>query len=158
MLNILRHLCFISTRLGTDTLTEYTFVYLAAIDILSQYPMSAGAFLKKIQPSEIGKIPRHPLDRSMDLFFLTAAEHLSSILDASVAEELLTPAASPYLITDGDPRLLPIFEAAHGVMLNVLAAPHNADLAASQIEPYASLLIQVARLRCFVLPICTTHG
>lgn len=145
MLSILRHLCFISTRLGTDKLSEYTFVYLAAIDILSQYPRSAGAFLKKNQPTEIGRIPQHPLDRCMDLFFLTAAEHLAFILDADIARELLTSAASPYLSTDGDPRLLPIFEAAHSVMLNLLAAPHNADIAASQIESYASLLFQVRR-------------
>lgn len=157
MLNIFRHLCFITTRLGTDTLSEYTFVYLAAIDILSQYPMNAGAFLKEIQPSEIGRIPRHPLDRNMDFFFLTAAEQLTFILDANVAKELLTPAASPYLSTDGDPRLLPIFEAAHSVMLNLLAAPHNADLAASQIESYARLLFQVRGCRCFALPICTAH-
>ncbi len=143
MLSTLRHLCFISIRLGTDTLCEYTFVYLAAIDILSQYPTSAGTFLKKTQPTEIGRIPQHPLDRCMDLFFLTAAEHLAFILDADIATELLTFAASPYLSTDGDPRLLPISEAAHCVMLNLLSAPHNVDIAASQIESYVSLLFQV---------------
>lgn len=145
MLKILRHLCFISSRLGTYTLSQYSFAYLAAIDVLSQYPMCAEAFLNEIQPTEIGAIPQHPLDRSMDLYFLNTAEHLAFVLDTDTAKELLTPAASPYLIIDGEPGLMKIFEAAHSVMLGVLATPHNVDLASSQIETYASLLFQVRR-------------
>lgn len=79
----------------------------------------------------------------MDLYFLNAAEHFAFILDTNAAKELLLPAVSPYLSTSGDLGLLQIFEAAHSVMLAVLAVPHNVDLAASHIESYACLLFQV---------------
>lgn len=143
MLKILHHLCFISSRLGTDKLSQYSFVYLASIDALSQDSTRIEEFLRDIQPAEIGKISKHPLDRSMDQYFLNAAEHFALVLHTAAAKELLTPAASPYLSIDANPKLFQIFEAAHSVVLAVLAAPHNIKYAASQIESYASLLFQV---------------
>ncbi|KAL8695027.1 MAG: hypothetical protein Q9218_000395 [Villophora microphyllina] len=44
---------------------------------------------------------------------------------------------------DGDQRLLEAFEAAHSVMLAILASPHNLDLTAAQLMPYAHALFQV---------------
>ncbi|KAL8965964.1 MAG: hypothetical protein Q9197_006241 [Variospora fuerteventurae] len=143
MLKILHHLCFISSRLGTDKLSQYSFVYLASIDALSHDSTRIEEFLRDIQPAEIGKISKHPLDRSMDQYFLNAAEHFALVLHTVAAKELLTPAASPYLNIDANPKLFQIFEAAHSVVLAVLAAPHNIKYAASQIESYASLLFQV---------------
>lgn len=151
MLKILHRLCFISSRLGTDTLSHHAFVYLAAVDVLLQDRTQAEEFLRDIQPAEIGQIPKHPLDRSMDRYFLITAEHFASILHTFAVKELLAPAASPYLSIDGDPKLFHIFEAAHCVMLAVLAAPHNIKYAVSQIEPYAGLLFQVG---LFALDIC----
>ncbi|KAL9032012.1 MAG: hypothetical protein Q9196_000025 [Gyalolechia fulgens] len=148
VLRILRNVCFVSSRLGTDTLTQYSFVYLAAIDVLSQFPGQAEQFLNEIQPTEIGKTPQNPLDRSMDLYFLNTAEQFTAILGSDIASKLLTPAAAPYLRMDGDPRLLQLFEAAHCIMLAVLAAPQNSDLASAEIEPYAEFLFEV----CHKLP------
>lgn len=119
-------------------------MYLAAIDILAQCPRQAEQFVKEIQPTEIGKTPQHPLDRSMDLYFLNTAERFTPVLDSNIAIKLLTPAAAPYLRMDGDTRLLQLFEAAHCIMLAVLAAPQNSDIAAAEIEPYAGFLFQVS--------------
>lgn len=85
----------------------------------------------------------------MDLYFLNTAEHFAFVFDRKVPTELLTIAASPYLSIDGDPRLLELFEAAHSVMLSILAAPQNSDFASSQIEPYTNILFRV----CHSLPI-----
>lgn len=142
VLQTLRHVYFISSRLGTDTLSQYSYVYLAAIDILSQCPGQAGQFMEEIQPTEIDRIPLHPLDRCMDLYFFNLAEQMILVLDSATAINLLMPAAAPYLRIDGDPRLLPLFEAAHSVMLALLAAPQNSDLASSEIQAYAGFLFQ----------------
>jgi len=118
-------------------------VYLAALDILSQYPAQAEAFLRDIQPTETGQIPQHPLDRCLDLYFLNTAEHMTLILSPQVNEELLIVAATPYLGVGGDQRLLEIFEAAHSTVLAVLAAPRNADLVARYIHTYVDVLFKV---------------
>ncbi|KAL8944645.1 MAG: hypothetical protein Q9216_000342 [Gyalolechia sp. 2 TL-2023] len=152
VLRILRNVCFISFRLGTDTLSQYSFVYLAAVDILSQYPAQAEHFVKEIQPTEIGKTPQHPLDRSMDLYFLNIAENFAPVLNSGIASKLFTPSAAPYLRIGGDPRLLQLFEAAHGLMLAVLAAPQNSDLASSEMEPYARFLFQMQAFPRLISP------
>ncbi|KAL8701947.1 MAG: hypothetical protein Q9224_000246, partial [Gallowayella concinna] len=142
MLKILRNLYFISSRLGIDSLSQYSFVYLAAIDILSQYPMCAEVLLNEIQPTNAGAMPQHPLDRCQDIYFLNAAEHFTPILDTKVACNLLATAASPYLGTNGDQRSTEAFEAAHSVMLAIFAAPHNIDVTASRIEEYIQLVFE----------------
>ncbi|KAL8841444.1 MAG: hypothetical protein Q9170_000907, partial [Blastenia crenularia] len=142
VLKTLRHISFITSRLRTDMLSHYSFVYLTAIDILSRCPKDAEQFLTEIQPFKSGQIPQHPLDRSMDLYFLNTAEHFAPVLDSKMAAELLILAASPYLNIDGDSRLIGLFEAAHSVMLAVLATPHNGELALSRVEPYFKFLFQ----------------
>lgn len=146
MLKILRNLYFISSHLGTDTLSQYSFVYLTAVDIISQYPMFAEALLSQLRPTEIGVMPQHPLDRCLDIYFLNTAEHFTTILNTKIADDLLASAAWPYLGTNDERNSLEAFEAAHSVMLAVMAAPHNIDLAASRIETYTEMLFEVCRI------------
>lgn len=145
-LHILRDLYFISSRLGANAFSQYTFVFLTAIDILSQYPIQAEAFLRDIRPTEADHIPQHPLDRCLDLYFLNTAENFTLVLTSRVNEELLIGAATPYLGVGGDQRLLEIFEAAHSNVLAVLASPHSSDLIAKYIYSYVDTLFKVSHL------------
>lgn len=116
---------------------------LTAIDILSQYPVQAEAFLREIRPSSAGSIPQHPLDRCLDLYFLNTTEYFTTVLSPELNEELLVIAATPYLGLGSDQRLLEIFESAHSVMLAVLSAPQNSDLLAKHLHPYIDVLFRV---------------
>ena len=147
-LQILRSLYFISSRLGANAFSQYTFVYLTAIDILLQYPVQTEAFLQDIRPTSAGSIPQHPLDRCHDLYFLNTAEHFTVVLFPELNEHLLIGAATPYLGLGSDPRLLEIFEAAHSVMLAVLSAPQNSNLLARHIHPYVDALFKVFPKTC----------
>ncbi|KAL8674425.1 MAG: hypothetical protein Q9168_001158 [Polycauliona sp. 1 TL-2023] len=140
MMKILRHLYFITSHLGTDTLSQYSFVNLAAVDIILQYPIFAEALLIEIQPTEIGVMPQHPLDRCLDIYFLNTAEHFSHVLNTKIAHDLLTSAALPYLGISDERNPHEAFEAAHSVMLAVMAAPHNIDLATSRIGTFFRIL------------------
>jgi hypothetical protein len=142
-LHSLRNLYFITSRLGTDSFTQYTFVYLTAIDILSKYPTQADAFLKEIRPGELGQIPDRPLERTLDLYFLNTAEHFTLVLSPQTNEELLVAAASPYLASGGNNHLLAIFEAAHSVMLAVMSAPQSVELTGKHIPFYIDALFRV---------------
>ncbi|KAF1983092.1 putative peroxisomal membrane protein Pex17 [Aulographum hederae CBS 113979] len=139
-LHILRNLYFLSSRLGATSFSQYTFVYLSALDIMSQYPIQADAFLKEIRPAQLGQIPKHPLDRCLNLYFLNTAEHFTLILPPQASEQLLVAAATPYLATGGNNNLLPIFEAAHSVMLAVFSAPQSAGVAAKHLPFYVDAL------------------
>ena len=142
-LHILRDMYFISSRMGANSFSQYSFVYLTAIDVLSQYPVQAEAFLKNIRPTSQGQTPQHPMDRSLDLYFLNTVEHFAMILSPQANEELLVETATPYLGLASDPRLLEIFEAAHSVMLAVLSSPQNANLLARHVHPYVDALFRV---------------
>jgi hypothetical protein len=142
-LHSLRNLYFISSRLGTDSFSQYTFVYLTAIDILGNYPLQADGFLKEIRPSSPGEIPVSPLERCLDLYFLNTAEHFTLILSSQANEELLVSAAIPYLAAGGNNNLLPIFEAAHSVMLAVFSAPQSVELAGKHLPFYVDALFRV---------------
>ncbi|MCJ1467099.1 hypothetical protein MMC07_005721 [Pseudocyphellaria aurata] len=142
-LNILRDLYFISSHMGANNFSQYTFVYLTAIDILSQHPSQAEAFLREIRPAETGLIPEHPLDRCHDLYFLNTAEHFPAVVAAQVSEDLLIPAATPYLGVGGDHRLIEIFEAAHSMVLAVFSVPQNSGIIAKHIYPYFDALFKV---------------
>ncbi|KAL8973061.1 MAG: hypothetical protein Q9183_000184 [Haloplaca sp. 2 TL-2023] len=104
--------------------------------------LDAEAYLREIKVTAHESIPQHPLDRSLDLYFLNTAEHFAVVLDTPAASMLITSAV-PYLGVGGDRRLWEVFEAAHAVTLAVLALPHNVDLAASQFESYVEVLFQV---------------
>lgn len=145
-LHILRNLYFISSRQGQNAFSQYMFVYLSAIDVLSDYPVQAEAFLTEIQPAQPGHIPEHPLDRCYDLFFLNTAEHFTLCLSPNTNEQLLVATARTYLGIGGDQRLLEIFEAAHSVMLAVLSAPQNVDLTIQYMPSYVDALFKVSHL------------
>ncbi|PVI04401.1 hypothetical protein DM02DRAFT_518578 [Periconia macrospinosa] len=142
-LHTLRHLYFITTRLGPVSFSQHTFVYLTAIDILSAYPMHADKFLKAIAPKQLGQIPRHPLDRILDLYFLNTAEHFTLVLSPATNEELLVASAVPYLAAGGNHNMLPVFEAAHSVMLAVLSTPQSAEITAKHLPFYIDALFSV---------------
>lgn len=142
-LQILRNLYFISSRMGANSFSQYSFVNLTAIDILSHYPVQAEAFLREIRPTLLGSIPQHPLDRCQDLYFLNTAEHFALVLSPQLGEELLIGPATSYLGIGSDKRLLENFEAAHCVMLAVISAPHNVDLLARHIRTYVDALFMV---------------
>jgi hypothetical protein len=142
-LHTLRFLSFVSSRQSHQSSSQYTFVNLAAMDILSQHPTSASNFLHSIRPTTPGSIPPHPLDRTLDHFFLNTAEHFTLILSPTVNEDLLISSALPYLSLDSNPNLLPIFEAAHSVVLAVLCAPQSAAaLAATHLPFYIDSLFK----------------
>lgn len=142
-LHTLRHLYFITTRLGPASFSQHTFVYLTAVDILAAYPMHADKFLKAIAPKQLGHIPRHPLDRILDLYFLNAAEHFTLVLSPATNEDLLVTSAVPYLAAGGNHSMLPVFEAAHSVMLAVLSAPQSAEITAKHLPFYIDALFGV---------------
>lgn len=145
-LHILRNLYFISSRLGANTFSEYSFVYLTAMDILSKYPVQAEALLREVGPSETGSIAQHPLDRCHDLYFLNSAEHFAIMLSPQTCENFLIPAAEPYLGLGGDQRLQETFEAAHSVMLAVFATPQNTDIVTRHMDAYFDVLFEVSFL------------
>ncbi|KKY20814.1 putative peroxisomal membrane protein [Phaeomoniella chlamydospora] len=142
-LHALRNLYFISSKLGQTSTAQYNFVVYTAIDILNTYPRHAEAFLQVIRPAALGSIPKHPLDRCLDLFFLNTVEHFTLTLSPQVCEDLLLAAASPYLATGGNNALLEIFEAAHSVILAIFAAPQNTGLTTSQLPFYIETLFAV---------------
>jgi hypothetical protein len=139
-LHTLRSIYFISSRLGANTFSAYTFSYLTAIDILSHFPDKSKTFLMQIRPTQPGQISTHPLDRNLDLFFLNTCEHFTLVLNAQDNESLIVAAASAYLNPGAHKNLLEIFEAAHSAMLAVLAAPQNAAVTARIIPFYVETL------------------
>ncbi|RJE26264.1 Peroxisomal membrane protein Pex17 [Aspergillus sclerotialis] len=142
-LHTLRNLYFVSSRIGSNTSSQHTFVTLAAVDILLQYPDLAENFLRSIKPNELGQIPAHPLERCLDLFFLNTAELFTFVLPPEPSEELLISASLPYLAVGANRLLLEIFEAAHSVVLAVFAIPGNAAVAAKHLPFYIENLFAV---------------
>jgi hypothetical protein len=140
VLNSLRNIYFIASRIGTNSFTHYTFVYLTCIDILSQFPPRAESFLHSIQPVTLDSIPSSPVERALALYFLNTAEHFTLVLSPATNENLLVAASLPYLATGNAKQLLPLFEAAHSVMLAVLSAPQSAETAARHTPFYVDAL------------------
>ena len=134
-LSTLRNIHFISSRLGSNAFSAYTFVNMTSIDILTRYSEQATQFLTSIHPTHSGRIPEHPLDRNLDLFYLNIAEHFTLTISPTSNESLIATVASPYLNPTANAHLLEIFEAAHSAMLAIFAAPQNAVLTA-QILPF----------------------
>lgn len=137
---ILKNIHFISSRLGSNAFSAYTFVNITSIDILTRFPASSLAFLRSIYPSQAGQIPPHPLERNHDLFYLNTAEHFTLSLKPADVETLIVTPCSPYLSPTANVHLLEIFEAAHSAMLAVLAAPQNEGLTAKILPFYVESL------------------
>lgn len=64
-------------------------------------------------------------------------------MSPEVNEDLAIAAVLPYLAAGGNNYLLEIFEAAHSVMLAVLAAPQSAHLASKHMPFYVDALFKV---------------
>ncbi|KAH0548225.1 hypothetical protein GP486_008064 [Trichoglossum hirsutum] len=143
VLHSLRNFYFITSNLGPNAFTTHNFVLLTAVDVLTTYPSHATSFIREIQPHSLGRIPRHPLDRTLDLFFLNTAEHFTFALSPQVNEEVLIAAVSPYLAGGHHKNLLEMFEAAHSVFLSVMKAPGNAELAGRVIPFYVDAVFKV---------------
>jgi hypothetical protein len=137
---ILNNIHFISSRLGSNAFSAYTFVNMTSIDILTRYPAASVAFLRTIYPVHAGRIPESPLQRNHDLFYLNTAEHFSLALSHTDAEQFIVTPCQPYLSPSANSRLLEIFEAAHSAMLAVLASPQNAELTAKILPFYVESL------------------
>lgn len=154
-LDILRSQYFITLRLGSNAFTQHTFIHLSAIDILSYHQALAIGFLTDIHPlsstptESNGRIPNHPLDRILNLYFLNTAEHFSHILPSEQASSLLLTAAEPYLhppkVLSETQRtgLLDLFEAAHSLYLAVLSSPRGISLAPTHLPKYIDILFSV---------------
>ncbi|KAI9717099.1 MAG: hypothetical protein M1828_007432 [Chrysothrix sp. TS-e1954] len=142
-LRTLRHLYFVSVRLGSNSFSQYTFVYHTAIDILCASPSQANAFLHEIRSQSLAHIPSHAFDRTLDLYFLNTSEHLSLVLPATTSENLLCAAAAPYLSSGANRGMLDTFEAAHSVMLAVFSSTQNMELTISMLPCYIHQLFEV---------------
>jgi hypothetical protein len=141
-LHILRNLYFVSSRLGQTSSSQYVFVNMVAIDVLTQYPKQAENFIQSIRPAEMGQMPAHPADRCLDLFFFNSAEHFTLALPSKLNEEVILAGAMPYLAAGHNKLLAEIFEAAHSVTLSVFAAPHNAEVTARHLPFYLDALFK----------------
>ena len=141
-LHILRNLHFISSRLGQTSSSQYLFVNMVAVDVLSQYPEQAEDFIKSIQVIERGQIPPHPADRCLDLFFFDTAEHFTLTLSPEINEDVVLAGALPYLSTGSSRSSMEILEAAHSVTLSVLAAPRNAQITSRHLPFYLEELFK----------------
>jgi hypothetical protein len=137
---ILRNIHFISSRIGSNAFSAYTFVNMTSIDIISRYPAASLSYLRTIYPRQAGDIPDHPLQRNHDLFYLNTAEHLTLGLSSKDADLLIVTPCAPYLSPNANSQLLEIFEAAHSAMLAVLAAPQNEALTARVVPFYVESL------------------
>jgi hypothetical protein len=142
VLVILQRIHFISSRIGPNAFSAYTFVNLTSIDILSRYPPESKHFLETIYPAQAGQIPSHPLQRNLDLFYLNTSEHFTLTLSPLDNESLIVRPASAYLNPAANAQLREIFEAAHSAMLAVLAAPQNSDVAARILPFYVESLFK----------------
>ncbi|KAJ4363573.1 hypothetical protein N0V83_009869 [Neocucurbitaria cava] len=79
----------------------------------------------------------------LDLYFLNTAEHFTLVLSPATNEDLLVTSAVPYLAAGENRQMLPIFEAAHSVMLAVLSAPQSAEITAKHLPFYIDALFSV---------------
>lgn len=113
------------------------------MDVLGAYPADVESFLRNIQPTQVGTAAAHPLDRTLDLFFLNTTEHFTLILPVHITADLLVPTVTAYLAAGGKGPLLPVFEAAHSVTLAVFSAPQNAQTTIGNLPFYIDSLFKV---------------
>jgi hypothetical protein len=140
-LNIFRNLSFISSPHASE-FQVYRFTYLTSIDTLVQFPEACSTFLQSIKRSDSGIRPAHPLDRTLDLCYLSIAEHLPLNLPADACDALIVQPAMAYL-THAAPvsgRMVELFESAHSAILSVLSCPHNGDLIVKLAPFYSETL------------------
>ena len=152
ILEILRCFAFVSTRFGYSAFSEYNFVYLSSIDILSSAIPQTTTFIQKhipppqtpspaIQPSHTaGTTPprqTHPAIKANTLFFLDTLEYFIPVLSAQQTLEMV-PVVRRYLgpVEGVDKKIL---ESAHSVFLAILA---RGDISIPH-EPYIQTIYSV---------------
>lgn len=139
-LYILRDLGSVTPRVR---LTEqHSFVALSAIDILSKYSRLSEDFVINIKGPNMGTLPRHPVDRALDLYFFHTTSHFAAVLSPQINEEVLVRHTLPYL-TATSPGLRDVFEASHSCFLDVLSSPTRPSLTPQYIRMYAETLFSV---------------
>ncbi|KAL2213385.1 hypothetical protein CC79DRAFT_1316199 [Sarocladium strictum] len=143
-LHILRNLCFISTRDGNKAFQAYTFTYMASIDTLSRNGAACDAYLRSARTVDPSYTPIDHLDRTMDIFYLSLAEHLPLSLSTPACEELIVKPATTYLDHDGplSPAMVELFESAHSAILSVLSCPQHSSLTMTMAPFYIVKLFE----------------
>ena len=139
-LEILHNLSFILTHHTTpSSFSQYNFVNLTSIDILSAYPLATISLLTSIAPQVT---PVNPHDRIRLLSFLNTAENLALTLTPAETQIYLLPHALAHLTPTKPTYHLtqPIFESAHSLLLSILIAPQNVDIAAEHLPSYMAHL------------------
>ena len=142
ILHILHGFYFITSRMGPGGFSSYNFVYYAAIDVLTTYPEHAETFIREIAPKEVGQIPPLLADRLCELYFLNICEQIVPVLSPKLNEVVVIPALSAYLVPGLETTLHPHFEAAHSVMLALLATPSSAELGATIMPFYVDAVFK----------------
>lgn len=152
ILQILHEFYFITSRIGPGAFSSYNFVYYAAIDLLTSCPTDVAKLILTIAPIQcknsiprhggfwltsalVGKIPALFADRLRDLYFLNLCEQVAPVLSPAIYESVLIPYLSAYLVSDLE-VIHSHFEAAHSVMLVILASPQSAEIAATVMPFY----------------------
>ncbi|KAA8908351.1 hypothetical protein FN846DRAFT_945599 [Sphaerosporella brunnea] len=162
ILHTLHGFYFITSRMGPGGFSSYNFVYYAAIDVLSSYPKQAEKFLSDVAPKQVGRIPPSLADRLRDLYFLNVCEQIVPVVSPKVNEEIVIPALSAYLVPGLEQTLQPHFEAAHSVMLAILASPTSAEIGATIMPFYVDAVFKAfptsLSARQFRLAFCTLVG
>ncbi|KAH7354286.1 peroxin 8 [Plectosphaerella cucumerina] len=142
VLRALRNLYFISSRNANSQFQVYSFTYLTSLDILARFPDASVSFLSSTRPRDPGAAPGHPLNRTLDLFYLNVAEHLPLNMPSPACEDLIVQPATAYLTQAGPPSHLTVelFEAAHSAVLSTLSCPHNGALTVKLVPFYIDTL------------------
>ncbi|KAH8176283.1 peroxin 8 [Sarocladium implicatum] len=143
-LHTLRNLCFISSRDGNKAFQAYTFSYMASLDVLSRYSPACEAFLRNARTSDPTYTTVDHLDRTMDVFYLSLAEHLPLGLSTATCDELIIKPASTYLDHEGplSPAMVELFESAHSSILSVLSCPQHSSLTMTMAPFYIVKLLE----------------
>lgn len=129
-LQILRNIFFISNRNGNSAFEVYTFAYMASLDVLSRDALVSEAFLREARPADAHPAPSDHLAKTLDLFYLNVAEHLSLVLPTESCEALIVKPAVAYLSQQEpmSPSMTEVFESAHSAILSVLSCPQHSTL------------------------------
>ena len=129
-LQILRNLCFVSSRDGNSSFQVYTFTYMASIDALSRFGGASEKFLRDAKLSGDGSLPTRHIQRTLDVFYLDLAEHLPLALSTEACDELIVKPALAYMSHEGpmSPSMVGLFESAHSSVLSVMSCPQHSAL------------------------------
>lgn len=141
-LRTLRNLCFISGRNGNNAFQQYAYVYLTSIDVISRNGPASELLLKEMLAPEKSAV--NHLERQLDLFYLSLAEHLPLNLPTAACEALIIRPATAYLSNAGpiSSSSVELFESAHSAVLSVLSCPQHSVLTVEMAPFYIVKLFE----------------